>query len=44
MQRAVTADDAKKAAQRQAASGLDAMLEAIGGAKKVPLTLMKRIS
>lgn len=37
MERSVSAVEAKKAAQQQAASGLDAMLAAIGGAKKVCL-------
>ena len=35
MERSVTAAEAKVAAQQQAASGLDAMLMAIGGSKKV---------
>ena len=35
MERSVTAEEARKAAQQQTARGLDAMLLAIGGAKKV---------
>ena len=35
MERSVSAAEAKKAAQQQSARGLDAMLLAIGGAKKV---------
>ncbi len=35
MQRTMAASEAKKAAQKQAATGLDAMLEAMNGAKKV---------
>ena len=37
MQRTIAASEAKKAAQKQAATGLDAMLEAMNGAKKVRL-------
>ena len=38
MQRTMAASEAKKAAQKQAATGLDAMLEAMNGAKKVCLS------
>ena len=39
MERSVTAAEARQAAQQQAASGLDAMLLAIGGTKKVSHSL-----
>ena len=38
MQRTLAASEAKKEAQKQAATGLDAMLEAMRGAKKVSLS------
>jgi hypothetical protein len=44
MQRTLAASEAKKEAQKQAATGLDAMLEAMRGAKKVSVSHVRAAS